>query len=294
MTGGHAVRRAPGTSVNVVRERFGLASALTGLRTRGSVALVPTMGFLHEGHLALVDRARDEADGVVVSVFVNPLQFGPGEDFERYPRDEGRDLALLDARGVDLVFSPGVDEMYPGGPPRVTVDPGALAQRLCGAFRPGHFAGVLTVVAKLFGLVRPDAAVFGAKDFQQAVLVRRMALDLELGVRVCTVPIVRDPDGLAMSSRNAYLDEAQRAAALGLNRGLRAAAEAFAGGERRAPALLERIRERVAEHDGLVLQYAELVDPESLAPVDPAVAGSVLAVAGHVGGTRLIDNLVLG
>jgi pantoate--beta-alanine ligase len=279
--------------MRVARTRGELARALTDLRSGGSLALVPTMGFLHDGHLALVDRAGEVGDATVVSIFVNPLQFGPGEDLERYPRDEPRDLALLEARGVALAFVPDVAEMYPGGEPRVTVDPGPLAERLCGAFRPGHFRGVLTVVAKLFGLVRPDRAVFGAKDFQQAVLVRRMASDLDLGVEVLTVPIVREPDGLAMSSRNANLSAAERAAAPALVRGLRTAAEAFDRGESRADALLSRLRARVEEQGGVALQYAEIVDPDTLDALDPVEPGAVIAVAGHAGSTRLIDNLGL-
>lgn len=280
--------------MQVVRTRDELAQALAALRREGTVALVPTMGFLHEGHLRLVDRAREVADHAVVSIFVNPLQFGPGEDLERYPRDEEGDVEGLRGRGTSLVFAPPVDEMYPAGEPRVTVDPGAMAGRLCGAFRPGHFRGVLTVVAKLFGLVRPDRAVFGAKDFQQVVLVRRMARDLEMGVEIETVETVREPDGLAMSSRNAYLSGPERRAAVGLVEGLRAAAAAYDDGERASAALLARLRERVARRDGLTLQYAEIVAPDTLEPVDPVPPGAVAAVAGFAGGTRLIDNLRLG
>jgi pantoate--beta-alanine ligase len=189
------------------------------------------MGYLHEGHLSLVDVAREQADRVAVSIFVNPLQFGPSEDLESYPRDEDRDLAALEARGADLVFVPSVDEMYPGGGAGVTVSPGPLEDRLCGAFRPGHFAGVLTVVAKLFGLFRPDVAVFGRKDFQQAVLIRHMVDDLDMGVQVVTAPIVREPDGLAMSSRNAYLSDRERSEAVGLHAALTAATALYARGK---------------------------------------------------------------
>jgi pantoate--beta-alanine ligase len=279
--------------VKVARTRSELTPALDEVRAAGSTALVPTMGYLHEGHLSLVDRAREVADSVAVSIFVNPLQFGPGEDLDRYPRDEARDLALLEARGVALAFCPAEDDMYPDGQPKVTVDPGVLGQRLCGAHRPGHFQGVLTVVAKLFGLVRPDMAVFGAKDFQQGVLVRRMVSDLDIGVRIVMAPTVREPDGLAMSSRNANLTSEQRNAALGLVRGLRAAEEAFRAGERSAETLLDRLRDEAGRHRGLALQYAEIVDPHTLERVGAAASGSVVAVAGYTGPTRLIDNLVL-
>lgn len=279
--------------MNVARTREALASALASLRASGSTALVPTMGFLHEGHLSLVDRARDLADSTLVSIFVNPLQFSPAEDLATYPRNEARDLELLRARGADVVFVPGVEEMYPGGDPAVTVSPGPLEERLCGRYRPGHFRGVLTVVAKLFGLVRPDVAVFGRKDFQQAVLIRRMARDLELGVRVETGPIVREPDGLAMSSRNAYLSDEERAQAAGLHQALSAALIRFGEGESSAATLLSTVAGEVARFPLLRLQYADLVDPEGLDPVDPARPGSVLALAAYCGATRLIDNVEL-
>jgi pantoate--beta-alanine ligase len=280
--------------VEVVRTRVELAGALARFREGGrTVGLVPTMGFLHEGHLSLVDRAGALADRVVVSVFVNPLQFGPSEDLAAYPRDEARDLALLRGRGASLVFAPSADEVYAGGDPAVTISPGALERRLCGAFRPGHFRGVLTVVAKLFGLVRPDVAVFGRKDFQQAVLIRRMVEDLDLGVRVETGPIVREPDGLAMSSRNVYLGSDERRHALGLYVGLSTAAGLWAAGETRCYRLLEEVRRAVAERPLLALQYAEGVDPRTLEGRDHALPGTVLAVAAFCGTTRLIDNLEL-
>lgn len=279
--------------MRVARTREELARALEELGGGGRVGLVPTMGYLHEGHASLLERAAAEADVVAASIFVNPLQFGPGEDYERYPRDEGRDFALLERRGTHLVFAPPVEEVYPGGPPAVTVDPGAAGERLCGAFRPGHFRGVLTVVAKLFALVRPHLAVFGAKDFQQAVLIRRMVRDLDLGVEIVTAPIVREADGLALSSRNAYLSPDEREQALGLSRALRAAARLHAAGERSARSLLEAVGEEVARHPGLRLQYAECVDPETLDPVDPVPSGSVVALAAHAGRTRLIDNRTL-
>lgn len=281
--------------MDVVRTRSELRKALAALRGEGrSLALVPTMGYLHEGHLSLVDRGREVADAVAASIFVNPLQFGPGEDLASYPRDEARDLELLAGRGACLVFAPEPAEVYPGGDPLVTVAPGPLECRLCGAFRPGHFRGVLTVVAKLFGLFRPDVAVFGRKDFQQALLVRRMVADLELGVRVEAVPVVREPDGLAMSSRNRYLTPEERAQAVALWEGLSAAARRFDGGETRAARLLAEVERAVAARPLLSLQYAEAVDPDSLEPHAAARPGTVLAVAAHCGTTRLIDNVALG
>lgn len=279
----------------VSRTRAELARVLAKLRREGrTLALVPTMGYLHEGHLRLLDEARPRADVTALSIFVNPLQFGPGEDLDRYPRDEARDLRLARERGADLAFVPDRSEMYPSGEPLVQVDPGPLAERLCGRFRPGHFRGVLTVVAKLFGLFRPDTAVFGRKDYQQALLIRRMVRDLELGVEVRTAPLVREEDGLALSSRNEYLSPEERSDALGLYRALSAADRVFREGTDSATELLEVARTTVDKHPGIRLQYLELVDPETLEPLERARRGSVLAVAAHVGSTRLIDNVVLG
>ncbi len=275
----------------VVRTKEEVRRIVAGMKPR-RIALVPTMGYLHEGHLSLVDRARALADRVVMSIFVNPLQFGPQEDLARYPRDLERDVELAAGRGVDLIFAPDVEEMYPGGQPAVRVVPGRLADTLCGAYRPGHFEGVLTVVAKLFGIVRPDVAVFGQKDFQQAVLIRRMVADLDMGIEIDVAPIVREPDGLAMSSRNVYLRPDERDAALGLYRGLTRAAEAFAAGERDSARLCQIVRDVMAGA-GVRVQYVELVDPESLDAVQNARPGDVIAVAGFVGETRLIDNLIL-
>jgi len=279
----------------VARTRAELAEALAQLHPSGggTLALVPTMGFLHEGHLSLVDLAAETGDRVAVSIFVNPLQFGPAEDLSSYPRDEAHDLELLEARGADLVFAPSTEEMYPDGDPRITVSPGALGSRLCGAFRPGHFRGVLTVVARLFGLFRPEVAVFGQKDFQQAVLIRRMVRDLELGVRVEIGPIVRERDGLAMSSRNTYLNDEERRDARGLHDALFAARRLHDGGEERADILLAEARKVIAEHRLLALQYAELVDPDTLDPLMLARDGTVIALAAFCGTTRRIDNMEL-
>lgn len=278
----------------LARTREELAGALETPRGPGArIGLVPTMGYLHDGHLSLVDLARTSADFVAVSVFVNPLQFGAGEDLDQYPRDMERDLALLESRGADLVFHPSVEEMYPGGDPVVTVDPGQMGDLLCGAFRPGHFRGVLTVVARLIGLFRPSVAVFGRKDFQQGVLIERMVQDLALGVEIRLGPVVREPDGLAMSSRNIFLSDALRVDALGLHRGLMDVQEAFSAGQRSHAALQARLRATVSRRPGLQLQYGEVVDPVSLLPIDPVPSGAVVAVAALCGPTRLIDNHIL-
>jgi pantoate--beta-alanine ligase len=258
-------------------------------RPGARVALVPTMGALHQGHLCLMRAARAEVGPdapVVVSIFVNPLQFGPNEDLDRYPRTFDADLAACEAEGVDLVFAPSVDEVNPGGTPQVTVAPGPIAEILEGRTRPGHFAGVLTVVAKLFGLVRPDVAVFGEKDYQQLVLVRRMVADLCLGVEVVGVPTVREPDGLALSSRNRYLDPEQRLQAVGLSRTLRAAQQAAPDG---LEAVVSAARGELRRSPGIDLDYLVVADPD-LGDVRGDGPARVL-IAGRVGTTRLIDNL---
>ena len=265
----------------VVRTRAELAAVRADLP--GTVALVPTMGALHAGHAELVRHAGTRADAVVVSIFVNPLQFGAGEDLDRYPRTPDADLELLAANGVALVFAPSAAEMYPDGLPQVTVEPGPLGALLEGASRPGHFAGVLTVVAKLLGLIRPDVAVFGEKDYQQLTLIRRLVADLELGVRIEGAPTVRDPDGLAMSSRNRYLSAGEREHALALSRALRAGAA-----ERSAGAVLHAA---TAELGGVDVDYLALRGVD-LGPA-PDRGPARLLVAARVGRTRLIDNVPL-
>ncbi len=263
-----------------------------GERAHGRrVAFVPTMGFLHEGHLRLVDRARQLADRVVLSIFVNPLQFGPQEDFTRYPRDLPRDRESAAARDVDALFVPEDGAMYPAEP-LVRVQPGLMAERFEGAARPGHFAGVLTVVAKLLHIVEPDVAVFGRKDYQQAALVRQMAADLDFPVTIDVMPTVRELDGLAMSSRNAYLAPDERRAAVALSRALRAVEQGWRGGQAEARALEQRGREVLAA-PGVSPEYLALVD-EGLRPVERVTARTVVLVAARVGRTRLIDNVVLG
>lgn len=256
------------------------------------VALVPTMGALHEGHLRLVDRARELADEVWASVFVNPAQFGPGEDFEHYPRDFERDRVLLAERGVAMLFAPGVKEMYPR-PSATVVDLPDLAAGLCGAFRPGHFRGVALVVTKLLSIALPDWAVFGAKDWQQATIIRRLVEDLDLPVRIEVAPTVREPDGLAMSSRNAYLSPDERQAAPILVRALQAAEAAIRAGERDGEALQRLLADFVAAEPLARLQYVAVVDPGSLKPIERLGRRAVLALALFIGSTRLIDNLVV-
>jgi pantoate--beta-alanine ligase len=251
----------------------------------GPVALVPTMGALHEGHRTLVRAARERAATVVVSVFVNPTQFGPGEDFDRYPRTWDADLAALAEEAADVVFHPPVDEVYPPRAVGVTVDPGPLGSVLEGAIRPGHFAGVLTVVAKLFGLVRPDVALFGEKDYQQLTLIRAMARELALPVEVVGVPTVREDDGLALSSRNRYLSPAERATAVALSRALRAGAGA---GRQGADAVLTAARAVLAAEPALLQDYLELTDTD-LGPA-PTAGPARLLVAARAGTTRLLDN----
>ncbi len=277
-------------SVVTVPTVAGTVADLRRLRAElpGPVALVPTMGALHEWHRTLVLPARHDAGSVVVSVFVNPTQFGPGEDFERYPRTWDDDLAALAEEGADLVFHPRVEDVYPPGAVGVTVDPGPLGSVLEGAVRPGHFGGVLTVVAKLLGLVRPDLALFGEKDYQQLTLIRAMARELALGVEVVGVPTVREDDGLALSSRNRYLDEGQRAAALTISAALRAGA---AAGPQGADAVLAAAGAALDAEPSLVRDYLELTDPD-LGPVPPAGPARLL-VAARAGTTRLLDNVAV-
>jgi pantoate--beta-alanine ligase len=265
-----------------------------GERVEGRrIALVPTMGYLHEGHLRLVDEARRRADAVVMSLFVNPLQFGPTEDLARYPRDLPRDRRLAEARGVDALFVPTEAVMYPAGS-EIRVVPGPTAERWEGAARPGHFAGVLTVVAKLFHLAGPDVACFGRKDIQQATLVRQMVRDLDWPVEIVVVPTVREPDGLALSSRNAYLDAEDRRRAVTLSEALRKAHERFRSGERHAAAIERIVRDTVATEPAVKLEYVAVAEPRSLTPVDTVDAETVVALAARLGQTRLIDNIILG
>ncbi|MFA5787101.1 MAG: pantoate--beta-alanine ligase [Actinomycetota bacterium] len=287
--------------MRVVQTVTELRQSVQGLRVRrvdsegpaSGIGLVPTMGFLHEGHLSLVRRAHAENAAVVVSIFVNPLQFGPAEDFAAYPRDLDRDLAMLESHGVDLVFNPPVDEMYPR-PPRVTLTVGPMSRMLCGAARPGHFDGVATVVAKLFGMVGPDRAYFGEKDFQQLAVIRRMVADLDMTVEVVGCPTVRESDGLAMSSRNSYLTAEERAGAPAIHRALRKVAAEFASGTSDAATLGCSVRAALEKEPLARLDYVAVVDPEIFEAASEARDGTVVAVACYFGRARLIDNVVLG
>jgi pantoate--beta-alanine ligase len=279
--------------MRVIRTVAELRDALGPSRRAGrTIGFVPTMGAFHDGHLSLMRRARELADVVVVSLFVNPTQFRPGEDLSAYPRDEARDTELAEGAGVDVLFVPNVEEVYPPGF-STTVQVGDLTAPLEGFSRgPEHFHGVTTVVTKLFNMVQPDIAVFGQKDAQQALVIRRMARDLNMPVRIEVAPTVREPDGLAMSSRNAYLDDDSRARAVALSRGLRAAEEATAAGER-DPAVLVAVARGPLEQAGIEPEYVELVSTEDLRPVDRLDGEALLAVAARVGPARLIDNVIL-
>ncbi len=278
--------------MRVVRTIADLRAILRPLREEGKrIGFVPTMGFLHEGHGALIRQSAARCDATVVSIFVNPTQFGPGEDLANYPRDLERDQNLCLEAGTTVLFLPEAAEVYPTGF-QTHVEPGRLAEPLCGRFRPGHFRGVATVVAKLFNMVEPDLAFFGQKDFQQTVVIRRMARDLNLPVDVVVVPTIREADGLALSSRNAYLDDDARKRALCISEGLLAAKAAFEGGERKASALLTLARGPLARVDSL--QYLELVDTQNLEPIQGEVdRAAALCVAAYIGSTRLIDNVLL-
>jgi pantoate--beta-alanine ligase len=286
--------QSPPTRPLVLRRAGDLADACNDARRKGDrVGFVPTMGALHAGHLALADEARRRAPFVVASIFVNPTQFGPNEDLSRYPRDLDGDLSKLASRGVDAVFAPEPGELYPAGEDtRVRV--GKLAEPLCGRSRPGHFEGVATVVTKLLGLVGPSVAVFGKKDYQQLQIIRRITRDLFLPVEIVPVLTVREPDGLAMSSRNAYLSADERTRARALAAGLDAAVCAFDAGERGAREL-ENLARAPVERAATSVEYVEVRDADSLASFDDRVgARAVLAIACRVGATRLIDNVVLG
>jgi pantoate--beta-alanine ligase len=290
MTITNSVSNNPGETL-LVHTRAALDAARAG--RIGEVAVVMTMGALHEGHLALIHAARRRAKTVIVTVFVNPLQFGPNEDFARYPRTLEQDLKMCEQAEVDIVFAPSVDEVYPGGDSKVRITPGPMGEVLEGATRPGHFSGMLTVVNKLINMTAPDYAFFGEKDAQQLALIRRMALDLNLPVEIVGVPTVREPDGLARSSRNRYLSAEGRASALSLSRAL------FAGVGQRTPQAIRSaaraiLDEAARSEPPVELDYLALVNPADFTEVDEAYRGpGVLAVAAKVGSTRLIDNLPL-
>ena len=269
-----------------------IAQVRQARRRAGPLGFVPTMGFLHAGHLSLVERARAECGAVAVSIFVNPTQFGPNEDLSRYPRDMERDLRLLRDAGVDFVFTPQPAEIYPQGF-EASIDMGAVTRVLEGASRPGHFAGVATVVAKLFNIVQPSRAYFGQKDAQQCVVVRRLVRDLDIPVEVIVAPTVREADGLAMSSRNSYLTPDQRAEAPVVYQALSAARTLFDAGERDAQALRHAMLAHIATARLADPDYVSVADPQTLAELDTVEEGALLSMAVRFGKTRLIDNLVL-
>jgi len=270
-----------------------MQAAARGARAAGkSSGLVPTMGALHGGHLSLVRAAKAACDMVTVSIFVNPLQFGPHEDLAKYPRDFEGDSKRLEAERVDCLFAPSVEEMYPESS-TTYVEVEGLSQRLCGGSRPGHFRGVATVVAKLFHIVEADKAFFGQKDAAQVAVLRRMVRNLHFPVEIVVCPIVREPDGLAMSSRNAYLNPQERKSALQLHRSLNEVQRRFEQGERNPTNLIEAGKQVLAQDPGVRLDYLSIVDPDTLAPVRKLTGKSLVAVAAFVGGTRLIDNVVL-
>ena len=270
-----------------------MRSASRDTRSEGKrFGFVPTMGALHEGHLSLVRAAKAKSDVVAVSIFVNPLQFGPTEDLAKYPRSFERDRELLEKEVVDILFAPHPEEMYPqGGVTYVTVE--GLSEKLCGRSRPGHFRGVTTVVAKLFHIVEPDLAFFGQKDAAQATIIRRMVRDLNLPVEIVVCPIVREPGGLAMSSRNVYLSPEERKAALVLSRSLTETKDRFDQGERNARKLIAAGKQVMAQESRVRLDYFEMVDPDTLDPVLEVTRSALVAIAALVGNTRLIDNILL-
>jgi pantoate--beta-alanine ligase len=276
------------TIIGEVRARVAQARA-----AGHAIGLVPTMGALHEGHLSLMRRARDECGYVVVTIFVNPTQFPPGEDFDRYPRDLDGDVRKASELGVKLAFAPSVEEIYPPGDATFVEVTGTLVEGMCAPHRPGHFRGVTTVCARLFNIVQPDRAYFGEKDYQQLQVIKRVVRDLRLPLAIVPVPTVREPDGLAMSSRNAYLSPQERKAAAVLYRALSEAKGRMQAGERDGATLLAAVKSAIATEPLIRLQYAELRDAESLAVVGRAEALAVLAVAAFVGNSRLIDNVVL-
>jgi len=273
------------TDVKDMRDHAGAAR-----REGRTIGFVPTMGCLHEGHMSLVRSARAKCDEVVMSVFVNPAQFGPGEDFDRYPRDMKSDSAIAEKEGVDVLFAPSEKEMYPDGYSTWVEVTGRMTETMCGLSRPGHFRGVTTVVARLFNIVSPDSAYFGQKDAQQAAVIKRMALDLGTGIDIRVMPIVREADGLAMSSRNRYLSADERQRALSIHRALEAARETAASGESRVPEVRKRMKSVL---EGVKVDYVAVVDAESLEPLEEVRDNTLIAVAAFAGKTRLIDNVVI-
>jgi len=281
--------------MEVIKSPSEMQQRASAWRREGKViAFVPTMGYFHEGHLSLMREGRERGDVLVVSIFVNPTQFGPGEDFDRYPRDMERDLRMAEEVGVDVIFAPTVEEMYPEGY-QTYVEVEKVTKYLCGLSRPGHFRGVTTVVTKLFNIVKPHVALFGQKDYQQLITIQRMVKDLNMDVEIVGMPTVREEDGLAASSRNVYLSPEERKAALSLHRSLRRAEELFSEGVRESQRILEEVK-KVLEAEPLVkIDYVHVCDPETLEDIEgPIGERALVAVAAKVGITRLIDNTLVG
>ncbi len=266
---------------------------IKALKKKGkTIGLVPTMGYLHEGHLSLIRRSRKDNDISVISIFVNPTQFGPGEDFKKYPRNFKRDERLAQEAGVDIIFYPAARAMYPEGY-KTSINVGALGKRLCGASRPGHFQGVATVVAKLFNIVEPDTAYFGQKDAQQAIIIKKLTEDLDMPVKVKVMPIVREPDGLAMSSRNTYLSNKERAEALILNKALKKAGVMIKSGEKNASKVKKEMRSMINSKKQAKIDYVSVVDSGNLQELKTIKKGALIALAVKIGKTRLIDNTII-
>jgi pantoate--beta-alanine ligase len=279
--------------MEVIETVANMHKKVNSLRTTGkTISFVPTMGFLHDGHVELMKIGKKIADILILSIFVNPTQFGPNEDFDQYPRDMDGDLAKANKAGVDIVYTPAVDEMYPEGyQTKVTV--GEITKFLCGASRPGHFEGVTTVVNKLFNIVKPNFAVFGQKDFQQLAVIRRMVIDLNMDIKIVGAPIVRESDGLAMSSRNKYLSPEQRESALCLKKSIDLASKMVQEGERSSEKILNSVKKFIQGHPFTDIDYVNICDPETLEDIDMIEEDVLLALAVKVGTTRLIDNSVL-
>ena len=280
-------------SMLVTRTIDELRKNVSEYKKDGEVGLVPTMGYLHDGHLSLIQKSVEDCSHTVVSIFVNPAQFGPDEDFEKYPNDEESDLEMCADRRVDAVFIPELRDIYPGGE-SIFVGEDRISKILCGIDRPDHFQGVLTVVAILFNIVQPDKAYFGAKDYQQAILIKKMVEELHMPIEVTILPIVREADGIAMSSRNIYLNDDERKQALVLNKSLKYAVELYAAGERNPEVILGAVKELISQNPLVKLIYAELRDAEDLSEIQEIRKPALLAIAARVGSTRLIDNTLLG
>jgi pantoate--beta-alanine ligase len=281
-------------AMQVVRQIKEMQKISDRLRKEGKrIGFVPTMGYLHDGHLSLVKKAKELCNSVAVSMFVNPTQFGPGEDFQRYPRDEEGDREKLDREGVDFLFIPEVSEVYPSRY-QTYVDVTEVSKGLCGDFRPGHFRGVATVVAKLFNIVKPHVAVFGEKDYQQLLVIKNMVEDLNFDIEIIPGVLVREEDGIAMSSRNSYLSPEERGKALVLYRSLAKGKELFKSGERKASVLSHAVKETIESVNGVSLQYVEIRDAETLERIENVNRPAVIAVAAMVGAVRLIDNIIIG